>query len=241
MRHLHPVGPAERFVASGVYSHYEGSTATGTIERWSIHELPDGAQLIRVDDDHRERDGSTVLIEAWRSPEAEGGRIERFDIHALGGSDAPVKEVRATYMLTEAERMSVGISLDKGERQQHEAQLPAGHLISPESLIFAGMEVEELAARGVETPVVGYLPVFIEEQAFHPVTYYQTARFIEEKDITVGSKTYRARGYDQHSKLHEKVTRLWVDAYGILLTYNTSGESHNAVLTEYARRPEPKG
>lgn len=237
MRYLHAVGVSERFVASGVYVHHLEDRPTGTSEQWSIHELPDGAQMIRVDDDHRKRDGSSVLIEAWREPERSGGHIARVDLHGFGGKDAEISDVRASYIVNE-NVLEFGRSVDKGDREYDELALPETYILSPESLIFGGFEVDELATRGVETPVIGYLPAFVSEQAFSPLSYPQGATFIEERTMIVAGKPYMARMFEQINPLSGEQTTLWVDRHEVLLQYRSADGRHSAILTDYARRPD---
>lgn len=241
MRHLHPVGVQEKFTASGVYVHFQDSQPTGTVEHWSIHELPDGAQMIRVDDDWRETDGSSVLIEAWRSPPAEGNRVERFDIHAFGGKNDQVKEVRATFQFhpTHAE---VGRSVDKEFRQQFELELPEHYIVAPESLIFGGFEVAQMAVNpGHIFPIVSYLPTFLNPTAaFRPVIHEQCVVFLSDETILVDGKAYISRCYEQQTPSTKQRWPIWIDEYGILLKFTSPDERHSAVLTRYARRVEPQ-
>lgn len=231
MRHIHPVGVHEKYVASGVYHHQQNGADTGTTESWSIHELPDGAWIIRVDEDYRTRDGSSVLIEGWRSPLAEGGLLLRVDVHAFGGKDDEIKEVRVTYTIDE-DMLQVGREVDNGEREWYTLQLPDGYILSPESLIFGGLEVDELATRqGEAAPVIGYFPTFVSDYAFKPVVYEQQARFIGEETLTLGGKACPVRRFEQMGALH-----LWLDAHTVLLKYEAADGSHGAVLHNYAHR-----
>lgn len=243
MRTLHPVGIQEKFVASGVYVHYQGGQPTKTREHWSIHELPDGAQLIRVDDDWREKDGSSVLIEGWLNPSTQ---LERFDIHAFGGHKDAIKELRATFVIHD-NVLDVGRSVDGGERQYLELTLPPEYVFAPRSVFFSGFEMRQLAAKwGNEITVISYLPSFLDEQSsFRPVTFKQSAVMAEQEAIEVSGKTYEAFRYEQPNPSEGGTTLSWLDTHGVLLKF-TSGEagkverSHGAVLTRYARRPEPK-
>ncbi len=242
MRYLHAVGVHEKFVASGVYIHYQNGEATGTVEHWSVHELPDGAQLIRVDDDWRDRDGSSVLIEAWRSPASEGGRIERFDISAFGARGDAVQRVRATFSFS-GDHLEVGHSIDDAPRRQLEMQLPPGYIVAPEGLIFGGFEAAELARYpGEEQPVVSYLPTFLTaEAAFRPVVHRQRVEIdAEEVTVEIGGKPHTARRLHQSSPLAPEVLNLWIDRHNVLLKYQVDDQRHSAVLTRYARRPDPK-
>lgn len=239
MRSLHPVGVTENFVASGVYTHMENGTAIGSQEHWSIHELPDGAWLIRVDDDWRERNGSSVLIEAWRSPEAAGGRIERFDIHAFGAKDDDIKEVRAKFTFID-DYLEVGRTVNNGERQQFELALPHPYVVAPESLIFGGFEAAMLATNPeIAMSVVSYIPTFLTEAtAFRPSVYEQAAQLIGENTVQIGKSQYETRIFAQGIKPGAPTLKLWIDRYDVLIKYENDDGSHSATLTQYARRPD---
>lgn len=240
MRYLHPVGIQERFVASGIYIHYQDGNPTGTVEHWSIHEMPDGAQKIRVDDDWRETDGSSVLIEAWRSPYAEGGRIERFDLHAFGGKNDPIKEVRATFQFF-GDHAEIGHTVNNGTRQQLEIDLPQDYIVAPESLIFGGFEVAMLAVNpGYQFPVVSYLPTFYSAATtFRPTVYEQSAVFLRDESISIDVHTYAAHCFEQYSPSSDQKFPLWTDEHDILLKFISADQRHSAILTRYARRVEP--
>jgi hypothetical protein len=242
MRYLHAVGAHEKFVASGVYVHLQDGEATGTREHWSIHELPDSAQLIRVDDDWRDVDGSSVLIEAWRSPASEGGRIERFDISAFGARGDAIKRVRATFNFA-GDRLEVGHSIDDAPRRQLEMQLPPGYIVAPEGLVFGGFEAAELARYpGEEQPVVSYLPTFLTaEAAFRPVVHRQRVDIGAADDtVEIGGRSHAAQRLHQSSPLAPEVLTIWTDRHNILLKYHVDDQRHSALLTRYARRPDPK-
>ena len=236
MRQLHAVSGHEQFVASGTYTHYRHNEPTGTVEYWSIHQLPDGGQIIRVDDDWREQDGSSVLIEAWRSPESL--RIERFDLHAFGGKEDEIDEVRASFQVFE-DHLEVGRTVDKNEREQFELVLPEQYITAPESLIFGGFEVVALAQfRGEAIPVISYLPTFLSElTAFRPVTHAQSATYLRAEEITIGSRSYDSQVYEQTNPSDGAHWPIWVDHHGVLLKFTGSDNIHSAALTQYARRP----
>ena len=132
MRYLHPVGISEKFVASGKYVMYTDDAPGATIETWSIHALPDGAQLIRVDIDYRKHGGRSFLIEAWVNPPDEdadmltgaaiASSISRLDVSAFGKPGDKFQRGRATYLF-DGDRVEIGRTLDKGERIYEEMPL----------------------------------------------------------------------------------------------------------------------
>lgn len=240
MRSLHPVGIHEKFVASGIYTHQQGGLPTGTVEYWSVHELPDGAQLIRVDDDWREKDGSSILIEAWRSPHTEGGKIERFDVHAFGGKSDPIKELRATFTF-EGQTLDFGRTIDNGPREQMSMELPPEYIVSPKSLIFSGFETGLLGLDPGDTlPIVSFIPTFLDMgSAFKPVMYHQTVVFLKDDHLQLGKKTYETRQFEQHNAVQQR-NILWLDAHDVMLQFKSADGEHGALLGDYARRPDPK-
>ena len=241
MRYLHKVNQHEKFVASGIYIHQQDGKATGTIEHWSIHEQPDGAQFIRVDDDWRKYDGSSVLLEAWRSPYVDGGYIERVDINAFAPKNAEIKQVRVTYTINET-HLEIGRTIDNNERGFFDLALPESYILSPESLIFGGLEVVELSLRsGEEFPVISYLPTFLNDTiSFRPVVHQQSAHFLKNDTITVDGKALQARCFEQLSSANDEKLLLWIDDNDILLQYKSGDGRHSAILSQYSRRRERK-
>lgn len=237
MRYLHKVNQHEKFVASGIYIHYRNGQATKTREHWRIHEQPDGAHFIRVDDDWRDDDGSSVLIEAWRSPLAEGGRIERVDLTAFGPKSAEIKQVKATFTANN-EFLDIGRTIDDNDREYFEMRLPDGYILSPESLIFGGFEVAELALRqGENVPVISYLPTFLNESAsFRLVVHQHSAIFLQNETLTVDGKPLETRCFEQVSAVNGEKMRLWIDEHDILVKYMSEDEQYSALLTQYATR-----
>src|SRR5687767_14762568 len=93
MRHIHPIGFHEKFVASGRYNHYRYGTLAGLVETWSIHELPDHSSLVRVDWDGRndETFRDSMLLEALYEPGLTGEKLNRLEVHAYGAGAAAYK------------------------------------------------------------------------------------------------------------------------------------------------------
>jgi len=242
MRQIHPVGFHEKFVASGVYTYYHNYTPTGSAERWSIHELPDGAQLIRVDQNWVSGSPKNILIEAWQSPlENIDSRIERVDIAALGSEG---KQGKATYIF-EAGRVQVGYSVD-GKYQQNEVLLPSNCIPSVNSTLFVGFQFAIVARANGEC-----VPIY----ACHPFLTYdvkveKVGAVIGETDtLSVTGKLLKARRYqivhpcstrERMEILSENLPSAWIDKHNIVLkTEDLRQESIVAMLTQYARRPEP--
>ncbi len=241
MRYLHAVTMREKFVASGVYTHYRDGEPTGTTEEWSIHQQPDGATFYRIDEDSRKADGGSVLVEAWQSPPEAGSRIERVDVSAFGPKGSEVLRVRSTYTVMD-DFLEAGRTIDDADRQQVEIELPFGYVIAPENLIFAGYEVSHLAlSSGKPGAVVSYLPTFLNPSlAFRPTVYEQIARFVDDVTIKVDGKSYLSRHYEQTNPLTSDVLTLWLDEHDVLLRYTSADGHYSADLSQYSRRPEGK-
>lgn len=151
MRQIHPTRFHEKFVASGVYVHYEDEQPTGALEYWSIHELPDGARLIRVDEQGRERADYT-LLEVWRSA---AGAVERYDVHSYRSADT-YKHLRAEYLFY-PDYVSLTCEID-GIHRHADAPLPPGYAALPPLTLFCGFWALESAARGGRLIAVSHLP-----------------------------------------------------------------------------------
>lgn len=235
MRYLHPVSMNEIFIASGIYQHRQSDGALLVEESWTIHQFPDGAWMIRVDSDRRDNNGASVLIEAWRSPEPDGGKIERFDISAFGPPDAAVKHARCTYSVMD-DSIEVGRSIGVAERNYETLSLPSEYALYPGGFFFKGIVLNTFVNQGYDTlPVLVADWQFLDEHAFalnkqiwrversnsdaevvDQVTHYGEALTLEEQNATDGSLS------------------ALVDSFGVLLR----GEyDHSQVtLSRYARQ-----
>ncbi|MCI0353047.1 MAG: hypothetical protein L0Z53_26810, partial [Acidobacteriales bacterium] len=123
MRQIHPVGFHEKFVASGEYTYYgENGVERAISDNWSIHELPDGSQKVRVDWETRE--GFWVdLIDALLKPEQSGKQIERFEISAYA-TDWRSAHIRANFIFFE-DHVAVGRTYNDEPRENEELNLPS--------------------------------------------------------------------------------------------------------------------
>ncbi len=235
MRYLHVVGQHETFVASGVYIYYgEDGQPDGRTESWAIHELPDGAQLLRVDRDTRATGQGWLLLEAWRSPIGEGGRIERFDVHAYGPADAPVRTVKATYSLYN-DYVEIGRTIDETPRQYTEVPLPGGCIAYPRTALFTGPLIAQVA--GQETSVFTYTPGFDDaESAFAGRVSTETATFEKEGTMALAGGDVPTRAYRWPAGSERIV---WLDDHDTMLAQD-KGTQRRVMLTRYARRPDKR-
>lgn len=234
MRQIHPVGFHEKFVASGVYSYYEHGSPRSAQEYWSIHELPDGGQLIRVD-------FPILLIEAWVSPVQEGGRIERADLHYLGNSHGRVKEQGKASYVFESDKVQLGYTIENKPRQFEEISLPANYLVEVfPSNLFIGFTLAALASvTGDRVPIctcgIKYPTVPTEELAFHVFVYSLPPIAGEKGSIHVIGRTLDAFRYTLGS---QPPMYYWIDEHGVLLRVEFLNGMTHIELTQYARHPE---
>lgn len=131
MRYLHAVGLAEKLLSSGVYVGADGQP----VEAWSIHVLPDGAWLVRVD-----RVVRAMLIEGWRAPDDEGGRIERLDAFRLS-----TPTIRATLQRgDEAGALEHGRGVGRQGRQQTTLDAAPDSVLVLPGILGAGLAITQL-------------------------------------------------------------------------------------------------
>jgi len=230
MRRLHPVLPAESFVASGVYRY----TALGEVEHWSVHGQPGGALLLRVDRDRRAVDGRSLLIEAWATP---AGAVERFSLRAYGGPGDSFRVARADFVLNGL-RVEVGHSLDGAPRQDSVLALPAPACACPDAVSFRGQAVR-CAVRQASSVVLVTHTAFDGEQPFSgaAVPAASLPVWAESGAVSVDGREIPAQrwrwpgvpGFDGE---------LWLDAHGAVLRH-TRPDAVEITLARYARRMEP--
>lgn len=131
MRYLHAVGLAEKLLSSGVYVGADGVP----VEAWSIHVLPDGAWLVRVD-----RVGRGMLVEGWRAPDDEGGHIERIDAFRLS-----TPTVRATLQRgDEAGALEHGRGVGRQGRQQATLDAAPDSVLALPGILGAGLALAQM-------------------------------------------------------------------------------------------------
>jgi hypothetical protein len=241
MRYLHPVGPHETFVASGVYALLRGDQPTGQTITWSVHEQPDSAQFIRIDRFPNPVDDWSVILEAWRSPPG-GGGIERLDLKAFAPRRA-IKQVRATYTLLD-DHIEVGRTLNNGERFQESLALDGPAYLIPLQELLPGHVVASAAEQDGQ-PVTLAAPGidFDDERAAFAMSLSPAGfRCIEKGERAVAGRSYPARCYVWISPAGatDPERELWVDEHGVLLADEMGDGSRRLLLTQYVRRPEPK-
>jgi hypothetical protein len=242
MRQLHPVSLHEKFVASGIYSHFRDNKPMRLLEHWSIHKQPDGAQIVRVDLDGRDYDGRSILIEAWCNPDQ---KIERFDLNAYGTADDTIKEVKANYLFFDHD-VQIGRIINSDTRYQEEMTLPPDTIIYPQATLFMGHVVAQSATRNEKefstftyNPFYAYSPYKIEDAFKGEVQVYDKPRFLREQELETAGQIFQSRCYEWPYPIVDEQPVICLDRYQTLLQYDGPGNSR-ILLTQYAQRPEPK-
>lgn len=236
MRVLHRVRRHESFIASGVYHCLEDDKPSGVVEHWSIHQLPDQSQIIRVDRDGRaDVLNHSLLLEALRSAD---GYIERCDIRMYYAHEKMMREARATYNFID-EHVEIGRNIEAKERIDEIVALPPQTVIYPPVRIFAGSVIARLAAR-----IEGKAPVFLPNTDVHSSQLLsgsveeRSAHFLGAETIDISGKHYAARHYQFGSS--SQAASLWLDEHEVLIRsvyQNLNNRVETTILTQYARKP----
>ncbi|MBC8098510.1 MAG: hypothetical protein H7Y11_03640 [Armatimonadetes bacterium] len=147
MRTLHSVQMHERFVASGKYQTH-APTLTNS-ERWSIHQQPDDAWLVRSDEE--QTDVGYCLTEAYISAPGAALQIERLDLLTVTYG-ATIHTSRSTVQFFEA-YATVGQTMHSGEHTYTEHALTPGYSVTTQSALLWGMAIARLAQRGLTSSI----------------------------------------------------------------------------------------
>ena len=224
MRRLHVVGKQEKFVASGMYRTFAGGEATGRIEHWSIHEVGESAQFIRVDVDGRDYDGSSRLIEALRRPE---GRFERVDEQIYHKNSSQPLKLSYTFF---DEYIEVLQSTDKG-LQDNRVDMPSDYGIWMMSELLMGFTVAQAVVQ--QFPIPLFHSYFEDDEWIYSTTGQLNLTQIGEKILQVSGREIDVIGYTWNNNIEA-----WLDQHDILMMSKVPDVE--TLLTHYARRPEPK-
>ncbi len=238
MRQLHPVSLHEKFLASGLYRYFRDERPTGT-EEWTIHELPDGSQLVRVDieDNFEQAVAITVLIEAWRTSEA---KVERFDVWLDRRDVDGSRQARATYMISD-NHLQVIRRLGHAESQHEALELPENVVICPPA---AFIFLAALFTQAVEPASMLSVPHTAGDQyLLRPAIKPYRKALIGRATRSVDGREIAVDGYrlvDGSARFTEQAV-FWVDKYGVVVGYeepHRDGVTCALQLTRYARRPD---
>ena len=132
MRQLHQVRARERLLAKGEYV-----GAAGAREEWVWNELPDGAQLLRVD-------AANGLRELYFTAD---GELARVDWLKFAPGAAAENRVRSTVSYF-TESAHLGQQHGEGERRYREWPLGTDCLRAPPALAALGLFAREIGAVG---------------------------------------------------------------------------------------------
>jgi hypothetical protein len=231
MRHLHSVGANEVFLASGVYKHYEGETLTKLTEAWSIHLVPGGGRLVRIDKDARLTDGTSHLTEILMSPD---DHVERLNVQLMNtASAAGFKTMHTSYVFLD-EYVQITRKQDHAEPEYSEIALPASSVFVRllEYHIFWGQTLKLSAAHLADD-----LAVFVPfHKSGHPPGkvvqgILPAVEEVTDDVVTLGKKEIACRRYrTQGNRL------VWLDDHDIPVKIISMQGYVLDLLSNYAHR-----
>lgn len=229
MRSLNAVAAHEQFIASGTYQQLQGQTATGFIESWTQHDPGAGSRLTRIDQDARQTEGWTRLVEVLQNPE---GDVERCKIQTNHSKpSAPFRMMKTDYSFLDG-YVQVGRTIN-GETQYHEIELPP---ISAVRLIdyslFWGLALQQAQEDDVaERPV--FVPFNRHDMEPGMVSIGTLPQITDKSSetITVAGREVETTRY---VTLGKRV--IWLDNRGVPLRINQAAGRLSTVLHDYAHR-----
>jgi hypothetical protein len=241
MRQIRPVGFHEKFVASGVYTYYnENGLERAISDNWSIHQLPDGSQKVRVDWETRE-DFWIDLIDALLTSQQSVKQIERFEISAYT-TDWSSARIKANFIFFE-DHVEVGRTYNDDPRENEEVNLPSEYVVYPGTCIFLGFAISQAALKNMdEVTIIGCYPWMDDHSAIRVMVSKWSVISAGYDILEIVGHNHDVRRYEQHIS-SEDIGIYWLDSYDVLLRAETrrSGRLLSyVVLTQYARRPEPR-
>jgi hypothetical protein len=193
MRRLHPISFHERFLASGEYVYEQDDKPTGIRESWTIHHLPDGSRLIRVDRDARQSPfGMSLLLEALLN----GQRVQRFDLQLFNANGLQVKQAKASYQVFE-DSLQVSRQINDAWQPMQEMPLTPGKMLYPLMRLFTGSVIRQIIAHGGRN-----IPVITPDIAnpdsqgvLAPKLDYRSAEFVAHETLKLSGSTLSASRY----------------------------------------------
>ncbi len=223
MRRLHAVGKHEKFVASGLYAYQENGVTIGLQEHWSIHEVGGGAQFIRVDIDGRNYDGHSTLIEALRSPE---GWFERIDQQIFEQINTKPFKLSHTFF---DEHIELVVRHD-GRRIEETIPMPTPYGLFLHSQLLAGFTLKHALRHSDK---VMLLHIIVQDGSLSWLRFETVVTALKSAMIRVDGRELSSYCYEWQ----DEVTAC-IDQFDVTLhAENLTGQ---VLLTQYARRPEPK-
>lgn len=238
MRQIHPVSLHEKFVASGTYRPSDDKARLFPVSHWTIHELPDGSQLIRSDEQSHHM---TVLVEALRSSPDNGSRIERFDVFIhTADSRQPAQRLKASCFF--ARHLQSVISDGDGRAEAAEIPLPDEYLVQPPALIFTGFVIAQAALQpDKEIPLLTFAFHRSDRISLQLSEGTISARFLEMVEYPLENRLLSVEKHLYRQwfapDAGQPVTGTYlIDRQQIIVDWESAG----LTLINYARRPDPK-
>ena len=174
MRKLHAVSLNELFVASGEYRYWRDDTQLTTIEKFTIHEVGEGAYLYRVDEDGREADGLTILSEALISPDRQ---FERFNVQSYNPKDDLLQNFKADYTFN-PDYVQIGRRLANNEREYDEFPLIENCEVYIKQTLYMGLTIPHILAGNSKSQVFAPQLLSLDENLLQKI-------MVEERGIEV--------------------------------------------------------
>lgn len=228
MRTIHPVAAHEKFVASGTYLFYQNDTLLDQREQWSIHELPDGSQFVRVD--HEFRLGAAPVYTLTETLLTADGKVERCEIHEFRQNIGNLEKTRVNFAVYQG-YLQRSHRIDQQPATLEEIALPQQTIIFPAPLVFWGMAIRAVHAAAQHQAAVHWLSGKHSDDERQIWCTQQ----IGIEPLSLSSKDYHATRYQVEWKSQLSQISCWLDGHDILLL-----KDNETKLTQYARRPEPK-
>jgi hypothetical protein len=236
MRQIHPVGFHEKFVASGVYQYGyidDASRPLKIIEYWSLHELPDQSQILRIDWDAIGEFGQNLQVELLTATPDIEKRIQRFDVYQQIHRQRKPNKIMSSYIFFE-NFMQIRHD-DERVVQEEELELPSEFAIDLSTLANLTF-FSELASSG-KTKFLVFRRSFVDSPRTSKHYFIECAVIdLDSEELIVSEKSYLLRKYN--FKFPEHDVTCWFDEHHTLIRYELGNMC--ALLTQYARRPKPK-
>jgi len=230
MRFLHPIAAHEKFVARGTYRLFsqdrEGASELYAHEHWTIHEVGQGGQFIRID--HAPLlGGVNELVEIFRSPK---GEIERFDVRRwLTQRGAPKREASISVM-REGQRALLMRRIDHGEHESLELELDDDTILLPRSILL----LADFTLHGMRRAKAFFLSAGVH--LFSPLVEALAAQYEADETLLIGKRDYEARRYWVRNDATSDEFYVWLDDHNIPLQAVRLPQVPIAELFNYAHR-----
>lgn len=225
MRSLHPNSPNEIFVASGEYRYWRDDVPLKIVEKWTIHELKGGAFLYRVDEDGRDEDGLTILSEALISPERQ---FERFNVQSYNPKDSDLKDYKADYTFN-PDYVQIGRRIQGGEHEYAEFPLIEGALVYIKQMLFMGLTISQIEAKGGESQVFAPQLLTSDESQIQKIIVKE----LDTETLAIGQRKIETRKFQIADDVF-----YWLDEHYIpmMRQYSYDGATYVGKVANYAHR-----